>query len=164
MNTRAPRRVGRGTMTTRIALATFLVALVASGHAPVEAGGAKAVVNGGAPVTQRVFVAPGAQVVVNAPSRVVVAPSSRVVVNAPSQIIVATSSVWAFPVYVAQPRRCLVPGSWEYAWVPQSYAYNVWIDSEYTVEGVWVEGHWEPRVYTTGYYQPYWSPERWGDC
>jgi len=164
MNTRAPRRVGRGTMTTRIALATFLVALVASGHAPVEAGGAKAVVNGDAPVTQRVFVAPGAQVVVNAPSRVVVAPSSRVIVNAPSQIIVPSSRILVSQVYVVQPQRCLVPGSWEYAWVPQSYAYNVWVDSEYSVEGVWVAAHWEPRVYTSGYYQPYWSPERWSDC
>jgi len=144
MNTRAPRRVGRGTMTTRIALATFLVALVASGHAPVEAG--------------------GAQVVVNAPSRVVVAPSSRVIVNAPSQIIVPSSRILVSQVYVVQPQRCLVPGSWEYAWVPQSYAYNVWVDSEYSVEGVWVAAHWEPRVYTSGYYQPYWSPERWSDC
>ena len=164
MNTRAPRRVGRGTMTTRIALATFLVALIAGGHATVEAGGAKAVPNGGAPFTQRVSVPPGSQVVVNAPSRVVVAPSSRVVVNAPSQIIVATPRVWVFPVYVVQPRRCLVPGSWEYAWVPQSYAYNVWVDSEYSVEGLWVEGHWEPRVYSSGSYQPYWIPERWSDC
>ena len=86
------------------------------------------------------------------------------VVNAPSQIIVATPRVWVFPVYVVQPRRCLVPGSWEYAWVPQSYAYNVWVDSEYSVEGLWVEGHWEPRVYSSGSYQPYWIPERWSDC
>lgn len=148
MNTRAPRRVGRDTMATRVALAAVFVALVAGGHAPVEAGGVKAVVNGSAPFTQRVFVAPGGQVVV----------------NAPSQIIVATPRVWAFPVYVVQPRRCLVPGSWAYAWVPQNYAYNVWIDSEYSTEGLWMEGHWEPRVYSSGYYQPYWIPERWSDC
>ena len=151
-------------MTTRVALAAFVVALVAGGHAPVDAGGVKAVVNGGAPFTQRVFVPPGRQVVVNAPSRIVVALSSRVVVNAPSQIIVATPRVWAFPVYVVKPRRCLVPGSWAYAWVPQNYAYNVWIDSQYSPEGFWMEGHWEPRVYASGYYQPYWIPESWSDC
>jgi len=65
---------------------------------------------------------------------------------------------------MAAPRRCLVPGSWAYAWVAQSYAYSAWVDGLYSAEGLWVEGYWEPRIYSSGYYQPYWIPERWHDC
>jgi hypothetical protein len=63
------------------------------------------------------------------------------------------------PVYFAAPQRCLVPGYWAYAWVPQSYAENVWVPSYYNYDAVWVEGHYESRSYTGGYYQPYWVPE-----
>ena len=57
-----------------------------------------------------------------------------------------------------------MPGAWTYAWVPQSYAHHVWVDGRYSSDGLWVAGHWEPRVYTSGYYQPYWIPERWTYC
>jgi len=112
----------------------------------------------------RVVVAPPSQVVVNAPSRIVVAPPSRVIVNARSRIIVSTPPVLVFPVYVAQPRRCFVPGYWAYAWVPQSYQYGAWVDGQYSAEGLWLEGHWEPRTYSWGSYQPYWIPESSSDC
>lgn len=64
------------------------------------------------------------------------------------------------PVYFSAPQRCLVPGYWAYTWVPQSYAENVWVPSYYNYDAVWVEGHYESRSYTGGYYQPYWVPER----
>ena len=158
-----------------------VLGVLALGVGPVEAGDVKIVVNDAAPFAlqratiapgsqvvvsspSRVTVGPSSQVVVNAPSRVVVAPPSQVIVNAPSRIFVRTPPVLAFPVYVAAPRRCLVPGYWAYAWIAQSYAYSAWVDGQYSEEGLWVGGYWEPRIYSSGYYQPYWIPERWSDC
>jgi hypothetical protein len=63
------------------------------------------------------------------------------------------------PIYFSAPQRCVVPGYWAYAWVPQSYAENVWVPAYYNYDAVWVEGHYESRAYTWGYYQPYWVPE-----
>jgi len=163
----------------RTGLAVLVVLVLGVG--PVEAGDVKVVVNGAAPFApqrattapgsrvvvsspSRVTVGPSSQVIVNAPSRVFVAPSSRVIVNAPSRIIVSTPPVLAFPVYVAQPQSCVVPGYWAYTWVPQSYAYSAWVDGQYLAEEVWVAGHWEPRTYSWGYYQPYWIPESSSDC
>ncbi len=68
--------------------------------------------------------------------------------------------VIAQPVYFSAPQRCVVPGYWAYAWVPQSYAENVWVPPYYNYDAVWVEGHYESRSYTWGNYEPYWVPER----
>jgi len=131
----------------RTGLAVLVV--LALGVGPLEAGDVKIVVNDAAPFAlQRATIAPGSQVVVSSPSR----------------IIVSTPPVLVFPVYVAQPRRCFVPGYWAYAWVPQSYQYGAWVDGQYSAEGLWLEGHWEPRTYSWGSYQPYWIPESSSDC
>ena len=61
--------------------------------------------------------------------------------------------------YVAAP-SCVVPGFWAYAWVPQSYASSVWVPGYYDYDALWVEAHYESRTYTSGYYQPYWVPDR----
>ncbi len=76
------------------------------------------------------------------------------VVPRPLPVIVITQ-----PVYVAAP-SCVVPGHWAYAWVPQSYASSVWVPGYYNEDALWVEAHYESRTYTSGYYQPYWVPDR----
>lgn len=68
------------------------------------------------------------------------------------------------PVYITVPRRCLDPGYWAYSWVPQSYVSNVWVPGSYNSDALWIEGHYEPRAYTWGSYQPYWVSERWTLC
>ena len=68
------------------------------------------------------------------------------------------------PVYVSSPRRCVVPGYWAYSWVPQNYVSNVWVPGYDNYDALWIDGHYEPRAYTWGYYQPYWVPERWDSC
>lgn len=68
------------------------------------------------------------------------------------------------PVFVISPRRCAVPGYWAYSWIPQSYVANVWVPGHYNADALWVEGHWAPRAYAWGYYQPYWVPESWTYC
>jgi hypothetical protein len=65
------------------------------------------------------------------------------------------------PIYFVAPQRCVVPGYWNYAWVPQSYVTNEWVSGYYNYDAVWIEPHYEPRAYTCGYYQPYWVPERY---
>ena len=57
--------------------------------------------------------------------------------------------------YIIQ-RQCVAPGYWAYQWIPQTYAYNTWVASQYAPDGSWIEGHYEPRYYASGYYQPYW--------
>ena len=64
------------------------------------------------------------------------------------------------PIYLVAPQRCVVPGYWNYAWVPQSYVTNGGVPASYHYDAVWIEPHYEPRTYTWGYYQPYWVPER----
>ena len=64
------------------------------------------------------------------------------------------------PIYLVAPQRCVVPGYWNYTWVPQSYVTNEWVPGYYDYDAVWIEPHYEPRTYTWGYYQPYWVPER----
>jgi hypothetical protein len=68
------------------------------------------------------------------------------------------------PVVVVAPRRCLEPGYWAYTWVPQYYVSTDWVPGHYDTNALWVEAHYEPRTYTSGYYQPYWVPERWASC
>ena len=68
------------------------------------------------------------------------------------------------PVYVMSPRRCVVPGYWAYAWVPQNYVTNTWVPGYYNSDALWVEAHYKPRAYTWGFYQPYWIPESWTHC
>ena len=71
--------------------------------------------------------------------------------------------VWPQPVYVA-PRRCQAPGYWTQQWVPQTQIYYVWAPGQYNSDALWVEGHYEPRAYQTGYWQPLWMDARWVDC
>jgi hypothetical protein len=65
------------------------------------------------------------------------------------------------PIYYVAPQRCVVPGYWNYTWVPQSYVTNEWVPGHYNYDAAWIEAHYEPRAYSWGYYQPYWVPERY---
>ncbi|MBI2207325.1 MAG: hypothetical protein HYU41_26135 [Candidatus Rokubacteria bacterium] len=65
--------------------------------------------------------------------------------------------------FVVGPRAdCLVPGHWTYHWVPQTAWYNHWVPGHWSPDGTWIEGHYQQRPYTSGYYQqPVWVAERW---
>ncbi len=62
------------------------------------------------------------------------------------------------------PGRCWQAGYWSYQWVPQSYSYSTWVAGQWSPEGDWIEGHYEPAWYTTGYYQPLWTEGYWTRC
>jgi hypothetical protein len=66
-------------------------------------------------------------------------------------------------VYLA-PYRCWQPGYWTYQFVPQSYAYNTWVDGQWSSDGQWIAGHYAPSYYNTGYYQPFWVAGYYSSC
>jgi hypothetical protein len=76
----------------------------------------------------------------------------------PSTVIVAPG-----PVYVA-PSPCWSAGYWNYQWIPQAYTYNVWLPGQWAPNGAWIDGHYEPRIHQSGYWQPYWVDGRYVAC
>ena len=74
----------------------------------------------------------------------------------PPHVVVPRGPVHVLPgpVYVVRPQRCRAPGSWAYAWVP----------GHYNTDALWVEGHYAPQVFPSGYWQPIWIEGRWVAC
>jgi hypothetical protein len=62
------------------------------------------------------------------------------------------------------PNRCWQPGYWTYQFVPQSYAYTSWVAGQWSPDGRWVDGHYEPSYYNSGYYQPLWVEGYYAGC
>lgn len=67
------------------------------------------------------------------------------------------------PVYMV-PSRCWAQGSRNYSWVPQTWSYSLWVPGALSPDGYWIEGHYEQRFSSSGYWQPYWVEGRWGAC
>jgi hypothetical protein len=67
--------------------------------------------------------------------------------------------IYAAPTYgYAQPAECVADGYWAYQWVPMSSTVTDWIPGVWMADGTWMDGHYEQRTYSSGYYQPYWVP------
>jgi hypothetical protein len=65
------------------------------------------------------------------------------------------------PVVVSPPASCWVPGQWTYQWVPRITTSHTWVPGSFGPSGAWIDGHWQPIVVSTGYWQPLWIPDRW---
>jgi hypothetical protein len=65
------------------------------------------------------------------------------------------------PVYYADatpaPAACS-PGYWSYRWVPYTTTQTVWVQGSWGTDGTWTDSHWESRPYSSGYYEPFWTP------
>ena len=76
-------------------------------------------------------------------------------VGAPQVIVVQQ------PVYYADatpaPPACS-PGYWSYRWVPYTTTQTVWVQGSWAADGTWTDSHWESRPYSSGYYEPFWTP------
>ena len=151
-------------MAQAIALGAVLVAtLVALAPTPAGAGDVKVFVNSGRPIHRtfetRTF---------DTRTSVTVPPRAHPHTFKPqgfSQALPHTHIViLPQPVYVVVASRCYVAGRWSYQWVPQSYGYNTWVPSQWSPEGTWIDGHYETRISTSGYYQPYWIEGGYADC
>jgi hypothetical protein len=70
------------------------------------------------------------------------------------------------PLYVVGPAggsstdSCIAPGYWTYQWVPQVYTQSTWVPGQWSPDGTWIDGYYEPRSLSTGSYQPLWVPSR----
>jgi hypothetical protein len=62
------------------------------------------------------------------------------------------------------PNRCWQPGYWTYQFVPQYYTYSAWVAGQWSPDGRWVEGHYAPAQYSSGYYQPLWMEGYFTSC
>jgi hypothetical protein len=67
-------------------------------------------------------------------------------------------------VIFVSPSRCWQPGYWTYQWVPQAYTYTTWVAGQWSPDGRWIDGHYAPSQYTSGYYQPFWIEGYWAGC
>ena len=125
----------------RIVMLALLLAALATGPVPAAAGGVRIIIGGPSPRhagrPPHVFRHSGRH-----PGRVFVVPRH---------------------VYVA-PRTCWAPGAWTHQWVPQSQVYYAWVSGHYNTDALWVEGHWAPQVFPSGYWQPIWIEGRWVAC
>jgi hypothetical protein len=148
-------------MSVKIAAVLLLAVLAAGIPAVAGATGAKVTVNGGSDDPRLAYpdprlAYPDPRLQYSDPRQPKPDPRQQPnVVPRPLPVIVITQ-----PVYIAAPPSCVVPGYWTYAWVPQSYASSVWVPGYYNYDALWVDGHYESRTYASGYYQPYWVPER----
>jgi len=52
----------------------------------------------------------------------------------------------------------VAPGYWSYRWVPYTTTQNVWVPGSWAADGSWIDSHYEPRPYSSGYYEPLWTP------
>jgi len=73
------------------------------------------------------------------------------------QVIVVQQPV---PMYYADaaPAPVCSPGYWSYRWVPYTTTQTVWVQGSWSADGTWTDSHWESRPYSSGYYEPFWTP------
>jgi hypothetical protein len=83
-----------------------------------------------------------------------------VVVAPLPQVIVVQQPVVSTQIVAVVPSQCVAPGYWSYRWVPYTTTDNVWVSGSWAADGSWIDSHWEPRPYSSGYYEPYWTPEQ----
>jgi len=62
------------------------------------------------------------------------------------------------------PSRCWQPGYWTYQWVPQTYTYSTWVAGQWSQGGYWIDGHYAPSQYSSGYYHPLWVEGYYSGC
>jgi hypothetical protein len=73
-------------------------------------------------------------------------------------VIVAPQTVFV------TPGRCFQAGYWTYQWVPQYYTYTTWVAGRWSPDGRWIDGHYAPSQYASGYYQPLWVEGYYTAC
>jgi hypothetical protein len=77
---------------------------------------------------------------------------------APQVIVVQQPVIYQQTVVAASPSECVTPGYWSYHWIPYTTTQNVWVPGSWGADGTWTDSRWEPRAYSSGYYEPFWTP------
>ena len=85
-------------------------------------------------------------------------------VTAPTpQVIVVQQPVY-YQTVAAQPSECVTPGYWSYRWIPYASTQTVWVQGSWAADGSWTDSHWESHPYSSGYYEPFWTPDQSYAC
>jgi hypothetical protein len=72
------------------------------------------------------------------------------------QVIVVQQPVYYVDATPA-PAAC-APGYWSYRWIPYATTQTVWVQGSWAADGTWTDSHWESQPYSSGYYEPFWTP------
>jgi hypothetical protein len=72
------------------------------------------------------------------------------------QVIVVQQPVYYVDATPA-PSACS-PGYWSYRWIPYTTTQAVWVQGSWAADGSWTDSHWESQPYSSGYYEPFWTP------
>lgn len=123
------------------------------------------------PVTTQPF-APSRSVSAPLPSTVLPAPDGRhhrhaiAVVAAPpaTQVVVVQQPIIYTQTVATEPTECVSPGYWAYRWVPYATTERVWVAGSWAADGTWTDSHYEVRPYSSGYYEPVWTPDQAYAC
>ena len=75
---------------------------------------------------------------------------------APQTVVVQQDIYYPVPVMAAS--ECVTPGYWAYRWVPYTSTQTVWVEGSWAADGSWTDSHSESRPYSSGYYEPVWTP------
>jgi hypothetical protein len=86
------------------------------------------------------------------------------VAPAPPPVIVVPQPVYYPVVVAAPPSPCVTPGYWSYRWIPYTTTENIWVPGSWAADGTWTDSRWEARPYSSGYYEPFWTPEQTYAC
>ena len=73
------------------------------------------------------------------------------------QTVVVQQEIY-YPVPVMAASECFTPGYWAYRWVPYMATQTVWVEGSWAADGSWTDSHSESRPYSSGYYEPVWTP------
>lgn len=131
----------------------LVLALFAGQPAAAEAGGVKIIVGSGPVFHPFPLLRPP---VAFSPHPFLVRPPAHIfIVPRPAFIVVPR------PTFIASSPPCYwIPGYWASQWIPQSYTSDVWVPGQWSPDGTWIEGHYEPQTVSTGSYQPLWVEGR----
>jgi hypothetical protein len=92
-------------------------------------------------------------------------PTTTIIGVAPApQVIVVPQPVYYPVVVAAPPSTCVTPGYWSYRWLPYTATENVWVPGSWAADGTWTDSRWETRPYSSGYYEPFWTPDQTYAC
>jgi hypothetical protein len=87
------------------------------------------------------------------------------IVGAPAtQVVVVQQPIIYAQTVTSEPTECVNPGYWAYRWVPYATTERVWVAGSWAADGTWTDSHYEVRPYSSGYYEPVWTPEQAYAC
>jgi len=90
--------------------------------------------------------------------------ATTIVIVPTTRVIVVPQIVYYPQTAYAAPSQCVTQGYWSYRWIPYTATQNVWVPGSWAADGSWLDSHWELQAYSSGYYEPLWTPAQAYAC